>query len=288
MKIAIHPKLIALLIGIFFLLNPDFALGFPLSKLSPVSVPGPEKLPEIIVIHNPEIVKAEKEALLILPGFGDNRKRRKAQKKFFANCGYDLYIPNYKNRKSIAATVQNLFDFYHDHDLVQYKKVHVFSYILGSWVLNTYINQYGKENIASIIFDRSPLQERAPRVIRDRIPTIGKIMKGKVLIELSRMTYPPIPMQGIKIGIVVESKATKLIKMFRKTTLGYGPIDWKNLNFNQPYDDLLYTPLNHDQLYTRFEVIGEDLLHFFKAGTFTANARRIPYDWDVFKAWIPE
>jgi hypothetical protein len=288
MKIVRSYKSIAKLLGIFFLLNLEGLLAFTPGMLSPVAAAGLEKLPDIIVIHNPGLAKGEKEALLILPGFGDNRKRRKAQKKFFAECGYDLYIPNYKNRKSIANTVQNLYDFYHDHGLDQYKKVHVFSYILGSWVLNTYINQYGKENIATIIYDRSPLQERAPRVIKDRIPAIGKMLKGKVLFEMSRMAYPPIPMQGIKIGIIVESKATKLIKIFKKTALSYGPIDWKNLDFKQPNDDLIFTPLNHDQLYTRFDVIGEDILHFIKAGTFTDAARRMPYDWDVFKAWSPD
>lgn len=288
MKIISLNRSIAILLGILFLLNPDSALALTSGKLSPISVSDPEKLPDIIVVHNPKIAKGEKEALLILPGFGDNRKRRKAQKKYFADCGYDLYIPNYKNRKSIAGTVQNLHDFYHEHELDQYKKVHVFAYILGAWVLNTYINQYGKENIATIIYDRSPLQERAPRVVRDRIRTIGKTMKGKVLLEMSRVTYPPIPKQGIKIGILVECKATKLIKMFKKTALSYGPIDWKNLDFNQAHDDLVYTPLNHDQFYTRFDVIGEDMLHFLKEGTFSTTARRIPYEWDVFKAWIPD
>jgi len=48
-------------------------------------------------------------------------------------------------------------------------------------------------------------------------------------------------------------------------------------------DDLIDTRLNHDELYTRFDVIGEDLLYFMKNGMFPKSARRDPYDWDVFE-----
>ena len=244
-----------------------------------------ESPPEVVVIHQPQTPKSEKEAILILPGFGDKHGRRKKQKAFFGNVGYDLYIPDYKARASLEATVENLHQFYEQHDLGAYKKVHVFAYIMGTWVLNTYISQYGKQNIATIVYDRSPLQERAPRVVVDRIPGIGKLLKGKVLEEMSHTPYPPMTMEGINIGIMVESKATNLIKIFKKKTLSYGPIDWNNLQFNQSYHDLIYIWLNHDQLYSRFDVVGQDILFFLQHGTFTPDARRDPYDWDVFKKY---
>ena len=34
-------------------------------------------------------------------------------------------------------------------------------YIIGGYVLNRYIELYGKKNIKKIIYDRSPTQERA-------------------------------------------------------------------------------------------------------------------------------
>ncbi|MEZ4921482.1 MAG: hypothetical protein R2792_20490, partial [Saprospiraceae bacterium] len=140
-----------------------------------------EQLPDIIVVHHPDAPKSEQEAIVILPGFGDKRGRRMKQKKYFEQTEYDLYIPNYRDRQSVDGCVEKLHTFYEAHDLKSYKKVHVFSYILGSWVLNKYIEKYGKGNIASIVYDRSPLQERAPQVIVDRIPLIGKILKGPVL-----------------------------------------------------------------------------------------------------------
>lgn len=244
-----------------------------------------EGKPEIIVIENPEIQKAKKEALVILPGFGDSKKGRKKQKKFFSNKGYDLYIPNYKHRKSFEGTVENFTAFFKKHELNKYKKVHIFSYIMGSWVINQFIQQNGKGNIATIVYDRSPLQERAPRVAVEKIPCISKMYIGKVIFDMSEMPYSPIEQQGIRMGIIVESKATSLIRFFKKRTMSYGSIDWQNLDFNQAHDDLIYTWLNHDQMYVRFDIVGEDILSFINTGKFTPNAKRDPYDWDVFEKY---
>ena len=77
---------------------------------------------DIIVINQPEVEKENKEALLILPGFGDTQKRRKKQKKFFKNLNYDLYIPDYRHRKSFEETVNKLDQFYTKHELEKYEK----------------------------------------------------------------------------------------------------------------------------------------------------------------------
>ncbi len=49
-----------------------------------------------------------------------------------------------------------------EHHLPQYKKLHVFSYIAGTWVLNIWLQQHPQNNITSIVYDRSPMQERVP------------------------------------------------------------------------------------------------------------------------------
>ena len=36
-----------------------------------------------------------------------------------------------------------------------------------------------------------------------------------------------------------------------------GPLDYKLESLNQKTDDYLYTWLNHDQMYERFDIIGE-------------------------------
>lgn len=239
----------------------------------------------IIVIHYPEQQHSEKEALIILPGFGDSKKARKHQKRYFENAGYDLYIPDIIDKSSFDSSIDNFAHFFEKQNLRTYRKVHVFSYILGGWIINSFINENGKGNIQTIIYDRSPLQERAPMVVVERIPKIGKWRVGEILKEFSTISYPPIAEDGIKIGIIVECKATNLIRMFRKTTMSYGPIDWNNLDFHQGHKDLIFTRLNHDQMYCSFEEIGPDIIHFIETGVFTTSARRDPFNWDPFKKY---
>ena len=196
-----------------------------------------------------------------------------------------MFIPDFHDKKSYVGTVENFTQFYFNQKLAEYKKVHVFAYILGSWVINDFINEHGVFNIYSIVYDRSPLQERAPRVIQERIPRIGKMVAGELLKDVSELTYAPIDQPNVKIGIIVESKATPLIRKFKKTTLSYGPIDWHHLNFDQNYNDLIFSWLNHDEMYYRFDIIGKDILNFIKSAQFTKTGRREAYDWDPFEKY---
>lgn len=239
--------------------------------------------PEIIIIHDASKPFAEKEALIILPGLSDSKKGRRHQKQYFQQTQYDLYIPNFIDKHSFDTTVDNFTDFYVSNNLSAYKKVHVFSYLLGSWVLNTHIQKHGKQNIANIIYDRSPLQELAPKIVVNHIPTITRLVKGRIVKQFSKVPYPTIEQSDINIGILVENKATPLIRYFKKPAMSYGPIQWNNLDFNQTYDDMIYTPLNHGEMYTSFDIIGADILNFIEKGEFRKEAKREAYDWDVFK-----
>lgn len=240
---------------------------------------------EVIEIHNADEPRSEKEAIVILPGLGDSKKGRRHQRNFFYNPEYDLFIPDYIDKDSFDGTFDKFRQFFMDHKLDEYKKIHVFSYVLGSWIINLFINEFGSGNISTIVYDRSPLQERAPKVIVERIPRIGKMVAGTLLKEFSLVNYSPIFIDDIKIGIIVESKATPLIRRFRKTAMSYGSIDWNNLDFNQEHNDLIFTRLNHDQMYYSFDEIGADIFHFIEHGVFTENARRESYDWDPFKKY---
>ena len=59
---------------------------------------------EVIIVDTSQGV-SEKKALVLLNGFGDSKKNRKIQKEFFQEKGYDLFIPEYVNRRSIDLTV---------------------------------------------------------------------------------------------------------------------------------------------------------------------------------------
>ena len=243
---------------------------------------------EIICKDNTKLSK-EKEAIVILPGFGDSKKGRDEQEKFFKEKGYDLFIPEYMDKFKVDNCVENLHKFYRENQLKDYKKIHFFSYILGSWVLNKFINKYGVLNISTIVYDRSPTQERAPYLAAENLNIIISIMGIKhIMNDMAALDYPPIENNDINIGIIIESKATKLLRLLEKKALEMGPLDYKLESLNQKTDDYLYTWLNHDQMYERFDIIGEEIFYFIENHSFSNNAVRVQYDWDPFTNYKKE
>tara|TARA_A200000113_G_scaffold225521_1_gene246659 strand:+ start:267 stop:1082 length:816 start_codon:yes stop_codon:yes gene_type:complete len=231
----------------------------------------------------------EKEAIVILPGFGDSKKGRNEQEKFFKEKGYDLFIPEYMDKFKVDNCVENLHEFYDKNQLKDYKKIHFFSYILGSWVLNKFINKYGVLNISTIVYDRSPTQERAPYLAAENLNLIISIMGIKnIMNDMAGLKYPPIENKDLDIGIIIESKATKLLRILEKKALEMGPLDYKLESLNQKTDDYLYTWLNHDQMYERFDVIGEEIFYFIENHSFSNNAVREQYNWNPFTNYKKE
>ena len=243
---------------------------------------GIAKPPDAIYLSPDSLPKYEREALLILPGFGDSGKRRKIQLAYFAEKGYDVFIPSYRDRKSYAETVENLAAFIEEYDLGEYKSVHVFSYILGSWVLNDYLNAHPLPNLGRIVYDRSPLQERAPMVVAHRLKILGRIKVGRMVEEFSEIPYPPLYAQRPEVGLIVECKATLLIRLFKRYAMSFGPLCWEESCFNQKHSDIHYTWLHHDQMYTRMDIIGPQVLHFIRDGSFCEDSQKAPFQWDYF------
>ena len=91
------------------------------------------------------------------------------------------------------------------------------------------------------------------------------------------------PLKILGFHDVLGNKATPLIRRFKKRAMSYGPIDWNNLDLNQSYDELIYTPLNHNEMYYSFDVVGLDILEFIKYSKFTKEGRHKPYEWDPFE-----
>ena len=75
--------------------------------------------------------------------------------------------------------VENLHKFYKENQLKDYKKIHFFSYILGSWVLNKFINKYGVLNIYNSLRPKS-YQERAPYLAAENLNIIISMMGIKI------------------------------------------------------------------------------------------------------------
>lgn len=238
---------------------------------------------EVVVIRDTSISRSEKKAILILPGLGDGKKQREAQIQAFSTPDYDLFIPDYIDKESFDATYSKFCDFHKDQQLGEYKELHVFAYILGTWTINTFIASNGTANIKSIVYDRSPMQERAPIIIVENIPRIAKMMFGQLPKDLSEMPYPTIDAQNVNIGIMVESKATMIIRHFKEETLAKGSLDWGAIDYQQDHDDLIYLHLDHDEMYLELGCFKSDLLTFFEKGHFTAKAQRNWYNWDAFE-----
>lgn len=238
---------------------------------------------EVIIIQDHSIDRSQKEAIIVLPGLGDGKKQRKAQKETFNVPGYDLFIPDYIDKASFDATYSKFIDFHKDQKLGEYKKLHVFSYILGSWTINTFINKNGIQNIRSIVYDRSPMQERAPIIIVENIPRIAKMMFGALPKDLSLMPYPTIDTQNVNIGIIVEGKATGIMRHFKEETIAKGAYDWGNIDYKQDHDDLMYTHLDHGQMYLQLDYFVSHMTNFFETGAFLIHAQRNWYGWESFE-----
>jgi len=238
---------------------------------------------DVIIIDESEDI-SEKEALVILNGFGDSKKNRKIQKEFFQETGYDLFIPEYVARKSLDMTISTFSDFYNRYKLDEYKEVRFLCYIIGGYVLNQYIEKNGKGKITTIIYDRSPTQERAPKVAARKLPFSSKILYGKVLLDFSEITINSLNNKdSLIIGVIVENKATRLMRFFKKTSDSYGDYNYNAKDIERNLDDFMHTYLDHDLMYRRFDVIGQEILYFLEKGRFSENAKREKYNWDPFK-----
>ena len=226
----------------------------------------------------------QREAILILTGFGSKYHSLKKLKKFFSDKGYDVYVPNYISRKSLEITVANLDRFYRQHDLAQYEKVHVFAYIVGSWSINMWLQEHTDSNIKSIVYDRSTLQERAPYILITDLKLPNYLVFGPIMHDLHQTPYTEIRDANIQKGLLLETYATAIVRKHRATAASLGPYCWDPSCFKQNYLDYKYVPLNHDHMYTHPEVFGEAVLHFFKFGNFGSTLDAIgPVDEPFIK-----
>lgn len=227
-----------------------------------------------IFVESSSISKAEREAILILPGFGSKVFGTKKIAKFFKNKGYDVYIPKYISRKSVEQSVENVDQFVFKHGLKEYKKLHVFSYIFGTWTINLWIKEHGKCNISTMVFDRSPLQERAPEALIKDSPILAKVLFGDVMSDFCNTVYIPINDTAILKGIFIETYATRLINKHKKTALKNGSVTFDVQALNQSYTDFCYIPLNHDEMYQQLDVFGNEVLNFIKDGSFSTKIKQ--------------
>ena len=232
-----------------------------------------------IVDTRPPAAPAPAEALVILPGLGYDRageRTLRALAPAMAAGGLALYVPAFVSRGGLDDSRDRLQRFLGNSHLEQYERVHVFAFIAGGWTVNQLAAEHAIPNLATIVYDRSPYQERAPRIAQERLPLLTWLRHGSIVSDLARTPYPPFPGAGVNVGLIVETVPTPFVRRFASTARKYGPLQMECDGLGQTYDDCYYLPLNHAELYTHFSQVWPELHAFIRTGRFTTVADRTP------------
>jgi hypothetical protein len=232
-----------------------------------------------VVTPSPSPAKPRSDALLVLAGFGYSRAGEKTLRSLAASMaseGLDLYVPTYVSRAGLIESRAKLQRFIRDHRLDRYDRLHVFAFIAGAWTLNPFVGTQGLPNLATVVYDRSPLQERAPRIAAEKLRFLTWVRYGSPVFDVAKTPYTPLTTPEVKVALMVETTPTSFIERYEKTVRDYGPFRFECDAFMQRYDDCLYLPMNHDELYVRFAEVWPELLAFIRTGRFTSTANRTP------------
>jgi len=224
------------------------------------------------------------EAFVVLRGFGygaEGERALRALEPAIAAQGMDLHVPDYISRSGLDHSRTNLQRYFRDR-LASYERLHVFAFLAGGWALNPLVAGGGVPRLATVIYDRSPLQERAPRIADEHLHFLTWVRYGTPVFDLARAPYPPLSAPGVNVGLLIETSPTAFIRDRERTARSYGPFRFECNAFGQRHDDCAYVDLNHDELYRRFAEVWPEVLAFIRSGRFTGTASRTPPGDDPF------
>jgi hypothetical protein len=219
------------------------------------------------------------EALLILPGFGYGRGAEQTLRGLapeVAAAGLDLYVPSYISRGGLNRSRDRLRDFIREERLERYDRLHVFAFIAGGWTFNPLTESAGLPNLATVVYDRSPLQERAARIATDHLHFLTWIRYGTPVFDFARTPYPPLAASAPRVALIVETRPTTFVSKRAAAARKYGPFHFDCDSFAQPHDDCAFVALNHDQMYRHFSEVLPEVLTFIRTGRFSSAAVREP------------
>jgi hypothetical protein len=222
---------------------------------------------------------AKTDAVLVLPGFGYGRNDDAAFRavvKGAAGDAVDVYVSAYLTRTGLASSRGRLARFVRDNQLGRYQRLHVFAFLAGAWTLNPLADTGDIPNLASVTFDRSPYQERAPAIAADRLRLFAWLRFGSTLFDVARTPYPPLRAPHIKVGLMIETRPTPFIRKHEAAAREMGPFAFGCGDLRQRYDDCVYLPMNHDDLYARFADVWPEVMAFIRTGRFSGTADRTP------------
>lgn len=228
------------------------------------------------------------EAVVVVPGITIGVAGRRSVARFFGAAPYDLFFLDYLygatlHRCSLEGAVENLQGLLQAHGLEAYARVHVFANILGGWTVNLALRSRPLPNLASIVYDRSPIQERAPAVVSGLLPVSTRTVLGRVVEDVAATPYPALHGDGVRVGLVIEDRASLLMRMLRRSADRMGPYAFEAERMGQRFDDALHVALSHDEIYTGIDSYGPAVLRFFRDGAFPDHVRREPHPGDPFR-----
>ena len=230
------------------------------------------------------------EAVLVVPGITIGTAGRHAVARFFGATRYDLFFVDYLHgaflhRCSLAEAVRHLQAFVDTHELAAYPRLHVYANILGGWTFNLAQREHRLANLASAVYDRSPIQERAPAVVSGLLPASTRALFGSVVEDMAATPYPALAHPTARVGLVIEDRASLLMRTLRGPARRMGPISFEADDFGQLHDDAIHLPLSHDGIYSGIGSYGPALLHFFREGRFPEDAARERHPGDPGRGW---
>jgi len=233
------------------------------------------------LVRPPAVAPAaeKRDALLILPGFGYGRaggKSFKALADMAARDGIDVYVPPFVTRGGLDDSRAHLETFIREERLDRYERLHVFAFLAGGWTLNPLLDRLELPNLSTIVYDRSPYQERAPKVAVTKVPVGAWLRFGKTIFDVARTPYPPLSSRQPNVALIVETAPTPFIVSHAKAAEALGPFDFSCNGLGERYDDCGYVALHHTDLYARFLTVWPEIRAFIQTGHFTDGANRTP------------
>ena len=215
---------------------------------------------DTLVRPAPGPVPRPSEALLILPGFGYGSEGERVLTSLAASMtaeGLSVYVPIYISRHGLEHGRERLRAFMREERFDPRRLE-------------------DQPNLATVIYDRSPLQERAPQIAVDDLPLLAWLRYGSSVFQVARTEYPPLTAPHVRVGLMVETRPTSFVRGHASTARRYGAPDFDCHSMRQRYDDCLYLPMSHDEVYLRFADIWPEIRRFTRTGRFSDEALRTP------------
>jgi hypothetical protein len=103
---------------------------------------------------------------------------------------------------------------------------------------------------------------------------VNALVFGKITRDFVNTPYPVLNDPTIIKGVFIETYATNVVRKHKETAMEQGPLSWDVVNLKQPVNDFTYLPLNHDQMYTKPQVFGNEVFYFIEHGHFSEAFKR--------------